>query len=68
MRKPVLEFPQNELITFSLSYKLNMIDPIYAHYFFSVITHFGSGDRITVLIFFSTVNAFTIFKQAKSYM
>ena len=29
-----------------------MIDPIYAHYFFSVITHFGSGDRITVLIFF----------------
>ena len=61
-------FPQNELITFSLSYKLNMIDPIYAHYFFSVISHFGSGDRITVLICFPTVNAFTIFKQAKSYM
>ena len=29
-----------------------MIDPIYAHFFFSVISHFGSGDRIKVLIFF----------------
>ena len=44
-----------------------MIEPIYAHYFFSVISHFGSGHRITVLIFFSSVNPFTIFKQAKSY-
>ena len=43
-----------------------MIDPIYAHYYFSVISHFGSGDRITVLIFFSTVNQFTFFKQDKS--
>ena len=32
---------------------LNMIDPIYAHYYFSVISHFGSGDRIKVLIFFN---------------
>ena len=29
-----------------------MIDPIYAHYFFSVISHFGSGHRITVFDFF----------------
>ena len=29
-----------------------MIDSIYAHYYFSVISHFGSGDRIKVLIFF----------------
>ena len=39
-----------------------MIDPIFAHYYFSVISHFGSGDRITVLIF-STVNQLTFFKQ-----
>ena len=37
-----------------------MIDPIYAHYFFSVISHFASGHRITVLIFFSTVNPLTL--------
>ena len=30
-----------------------MIDPIYAHYYLSVISHFGSGDRIKVLIFFN---------------
>ena len=30
-----------------------MIDPIYAHYYFSVISHVGSGDRIKVLIFFN---------------
>ena len=30
-----------------------MIDPIYAHYYFSVNSHFGSGDRIKVLIFFN---------------
>ena len=30
-----------------------MIDPIYAHYYFSVISHFGSGDRIKGLIFFN---------------
>ena len=34
-----------------------MIDPIYAHYYFSVILHFGSGDRITVLIFFQLLTS-----------
>ena len=51
-----LGFPQNELITFVLfffSHDLNTIDPIYAHYYFSVISHFGSGYRIKVLIFFN---------------
>ena len=45
---------------------LNMIDPIYAHYYFSVISHFGSGDRIKVLIFFQLLTSLTFFKQAKS--
>ena len=65
-----LGFPQNELITFVLfffiSHDLNMIDPIYAHYYFSVISHFGSGDRIKVLIFFQLLTRLTFFKQAKS--
>ena len=61
-----LGFPQNELITFVLffiSHDLNMIDPIYAHYYFSVISHFGSSDRIKVLIF-STVNQDTLFQTS----
>ena len=42
-----------------------MIDPIYAHYYFLDISHFDSGDMITVLIFFNWYQL-TIFKQAKS--
>ena len=38
---------------FFISHELNMIDPIYADYYISVISHFGSGDRIKVLIFFN---------------
>ena len=40
-----------------------MIDPIYAHYYFSVISHFGSGDRIKIksFDFFQLLT-----KQAKS--
>ena len=34
-----------------------MIDTIYAHYYFSVISHFVSGDRITVLIFFQLLTS-----------
>ena len=40
-----------------------MIDPIYAYYYFSVISHFGSGDRIKVLIF-STVNQLNLFQTS----
>ena len=43
-----------------------MIDPIDAHYYFSVISHFDSGDRIKVLIFFQLLTSLTFFKQAKS--
>ena len=39
-----------------------MIDPIYAHYYFSVISHFGSGDRIKG--FFSTVNQLNLFQTS----
>ena len=34
-----------------------MIDPIYAQFYFSVISHFGSGDRITVFIFFQLLTS-----------
>ena len=47
------DFRRMSLFPFFISHELNMIDPIYAHYYFSVISHFGSGDRIKVLIFFN---------------
>ena len=31
---------------------------------FQLFSHFGSGDRITFLIFFSTVNQFTFFQTS----